>query len=99
MAHAATTLGLPARLTLAEARAVTAGLGAQLAAAPQGGVLVVDGGQLGHFDSSALAVLLELQRRAAASGRLLRAERMPARLAELATLYGVAGLLGMGAPA
>jgi phospholipid transport system transporter-binding protein len=91
-------LGLPARLTLTDARDTTVRLGARLAEAPEGGVLVVDGGELAHFDSSALAVLLELQRRAAASGRLLRVERMPARLAELAGLYGVGGLLGMASP-
>ncbi|NRT56950.1 STAS domain-containing protein [Sphaerotilus uruguayifluvii] len=99
MAAAATTLELPARLTLAEARAAVADLGARVGAAPAGGLLLVDAGPLGHFDSSALAVLLELQRRAAAAGRLLRIERVPARLAELAGLYGVAGLLGMASPA
>lgn len=90
-------LELPARLTLAEARAAAVDLGSRIAAAPAGDVLVLDAGALGQFDSSALAVLLELQRRAAAAGRQLSVERVPARLVALAGLYGVAGVLGMAA--
>ena len=97
MNAATARLELPARLTLAEARAAAVDLGSRIAAAPAGDVLVLDAGALGQFDSSALAVLLELQRRAAAAGRQLSVERVPARLAELAGLYGVAGLLGMAA--
>ena len=97
MSAAIARLELPARLTLAEARAAAVDLGSRIAAAPAGDLLVLDAGALGQFDSSALAVLLELQRRAAAAGRQLRVERVPARLAELAGLYGVAGLLGMAA--
>ena len=97
MSAATARLELPARLTLAEARAAAVDLGSRIAAAPAGDLLVLDAGALGQFDSSALAVLLELQRRAASAGRQLRVERVPARLAELAGLYGVAGLLGMAA--
>ncbi|MFM2346638.1 MAG: hypothetical protein RL654_1391 [Pseudomonadota bacterium] len=99
MSAAAARLELPSRLTLAEARRAAADLGARIAAAPVGDPLVVDAGALDHFDSSALAVLLELHRRAAAAGRLLRVERVPAQLAALAGLCGVAGVLGMAAPA
>jgi phospholipid transport system transporter-binding protein len=97
MSAATARLELPARLTLAEARAAAVDLGSRIAAAPAGDVLVLDAGALGQFDSSALAVLLELQRRAAAAGRQLRVERVPARLVALAGLYGVAGVLGMAA--
>ncbi len=97
MSAAAARLELPARLTLAEARAAAASLGSRIAAAPAGDVPVLGAGTLGQFDSSALAVLLELQRRAAAAGRPLRIERTPARLVALAGLYGVAGVLGMAA--
>ena len=97
MSAATARLELPARLTLAEARAAAVDLGSRNAAAPAGDLLVLDAGALGQFDSSALAVLLELQRRAAAAGRQLRVERVPARLVALAGLYGVAGVLGMAA--
>lgn len=97
MSAATARLELPARLTLAEARAAAVDLGSRIAAAPAGDLLVLDAGALGQFDSSALAVLLELQRRAAAAGRQLRVERVPARLVALAGLYGVAGVLGMAA--
>ena len=97
MSAATARLELPARLTLAEARAAAVDLGSRIAAAPAGDVLVLDAGALGQFDSSALAVLLELQRRAAAAGRQLRVERVPARRVALAGLYGVAGVLGMAA--
>lgn len=97
MSAAIARLELPARLTLAEARAAAVDLGSRIAAAPAGDLLVLDAGALGQFDSSALAVLLELQRRAAAAGRRLRIERVPVRLVALAGLYGVAGVLGMAA--
>ena len=70
MSAATARLELPARLTLAEARAAAVDLGSRIAAAPAGDVLVLDAGALGQFDSSALAVLLELQRRAAGHGCL-----------------------------
>jgi phospholipid transport system transporter-binding protein len=56
-------------------------------------VTVVDAGALDQFDSSALAVLLECRREAAALGRSLAVKGLPPRLRELASLYGVAGLL------
>jgi phospholipid transport system transporter-binding protein len=66
-------------------------------AAAQGNVdaamLTVDGSALQHFDSSALAVLLECQRMARAKGRAFAVQSLPAKLTELARLYGVDGLL------
>ena len=97
MSAATARLELPARLTLAEARAAAVDLGSRIAAAPAGDLLVLGAGARGQFDASVLAVLLELQRRAAAAGRQLRVERVPARLVALAGLYGVAGVLGMAA--
>jgi phospholipid transport system transporter-binding protein len=54
---------------------------------------VVDATPLTHFDSSALAVLLECRREVLHTGRRFAVRGMHARLAELARLYGVAELL------
>ncbi|WP_374255467.1 lipid asymmetry maintenance protein MlaB [Aquabacterium sp.] len=66
-------------------------------AAAKGGteaaMLTVDGSSLSQFDSSALAVLLECQRMARAKGRAFAVQSLPARLTELARLYGVDALL------
>ena len=55
--------------------------------------LQVDASALEHFDSSALAVLLELRRQAQARGQSFQVTGMSARLIELAGLYGVDELL------
>jgi phospholipid transport system transporter-binding protein len=55
--------------------------------------VVADAGALEHFDSSALAVLLDCRREALARGKSFAVARMPARLRELASVYGVVGLL------
>ena len=55
--------------------------------------VVADASALAKFDSSALAVLLECRREAMALGKTFSVARMPPRLHELATLYGVAELL------
>lgn len=46
-------------------------------------------------DSSALAVLLALKRRASASGQPLQVEALPESLAALARVYGIESLLGV----
>lgn len=83
---------LPAELTHDQAaaccRMLAQGLRAQADAA-----VVADAGGLSRFDSSALAVLLECRREALALGKTLSVSRMPPRLRELATLYGVSELL------
>jgi phospholipid transport system transporter-binding protein len=56
-------------------------------------MLTVDGSALQHFDSRALAVLLECQRMARAKGRAFAVQSLPPKLTELARLYGVDGLL------
>lgn len=85
-------LELPERLTLSEADDVLARLGGELARQP-GATVEVNAGPLRVFDSSALAVLLELRRRVLAQGKALRVSRWPGRLEELASLYGVRELL------
>jgi phospholipid transport system transporter-binding protein len=54
---------------------------------------VVDLGGLTRADSSALAVVLAVKRRAVVDGRTLRVEGMPASLRSLAVVYGVDDLL------
>lgn len=85
-------LALPDRLTLAEAAATLARLGDALSRQP-GATVEVDAGSLRVFDSSALAVLLELRRRLLSQGKSLRVSGWPGRLEELASLYGVRDLL------
>jgi ABC-type transporter Mla MlaB component len=54
---------------------------------------VVDFGGLAHADSSALAVLLALRRRAAAERAPITFVAMPAVLTSLARVYGIDALL------
>jgi phospholipid transport system transporter-binding protein len=86
---------LPATLTLAQASATAALLRAELERAPSGAPWEVDAGALAEFDTSALAVLLELQRAAQARGAGLVVSHPPAKLSQLATLYGVDELIGI----
>ena len=85
-------LVLPEKLTHDDAPACMRMLKQGLAG-QTGSATVVDAGPLSRFDSSALAVLLECRREAGAAGRTFAVKGLPPRLRELATLYGVAGLL------
>lgn len=85
-------LVLPARLTHDEAPACMRMLQQGLAAS-NGSATVVDASALEHFDSSAIAVLLECRREVLALGRGFSVKGLPARLRELGSLYGVAALL------
>jgi phospholipid transport system transporter-binding protein len=85
-------LVLPAELTHDDAVACCRMLAQGLRTQPEPGV-VADAGGLVKFDSSVLAVLLECRREALALGKTFSVSRMPAKLRELATLYGVAELL------
>lgn len=58
-----------------------------------GPTVVVDASCVRKFDSSALAVLLELRRSALAADKRFAVCNLPARLQQLAKLYGVAELL------
>ncbi|MGY4830725.1 STAS domain-containing protein [Sphaerotilaceae bacterium SBD11-9] len=55
--------------------------------------LTIDASGLQQFDSAALAVLLECQRLAQAWGKGFAVRNAPAKLADLARLYGVDALL------
>ncbi|MBE7940003.1 MULTISPECIES: STAS domain-containing protein [Ramlibacter] len=85
-------LVLPAVLTHADASACLRML-AQGLRSEAGDTVVADAAALQHFDSSALAVLLECRREALASGKRFAVRGMPARLGELAGVYGVSELL------
>jgi len=89
-------LVLPATVTTQEARdtqrmlAQTLQQGVQTQTEP---VVTVDASGLQHFDSAALAVLLECQRLAQAWGKGFAVRNAPSKLTELARLYGVDALL------
>jgi phospholipid transport system transporter-binding protein len=59
----------------------------------EGPELAIDAQGLRVFDSSAVAVLLELRRQAQAKGRSLSLRHPPQRLRDLVALYGVSELL------
>jgi phospholipid transport system transporter-binding protein len=84
-------LSLPAVLTMVQARDTLARLEAALQAsrAP----VLVDAGELQTLDSAALAVLLQCRRLALQSGQPFKISAAPAKLIQLARLYGVDGLL------
>ena len=85
-------LQLPAELMHEQAAACTRGLSEQLRSQP-GGEAVADASSLRQFDSSALAVLLQLRREAVALGKSFAVRGLPERLRALAVLYGVEPLL------
>ncbi|MGQ0708515.1 MAG: STAS domain-containing protein [Rhodoferax sp.] len=84
-------LRLPVTLTHEQARACLAQLTAGLRS--EAAQVVVDAALLRNFDSSALAVLLELRRECARAGKRFVVQGLPKRLCDLAKLYGIAGLL------
>jgi phospholipid transport system transporter-binding protein len=84
-------LALPAVLTHTQAGPCLAQLAADIAKGPQH--VVLNAQALQDFDSSALAVLLELRRACLRLGKQLQIEGAPARLMHLASLYGVSALL------
>ena len=86
-------LVLPADLTRSQAAACLLMLVQGLKSMPQEAAVVVDASALAHFDSSALAVLLELRRESLAHGKNLRIRALPERLRDLATVYGIEELL------
>ncbi len=86
---------LPATLTLAQANQALVGLQSALAGADKGSTFEVDASSLAEFDTSALAVLLEGSRIAHHVGCGYAVIHPPAKLVQLATLYGVEALLGL----
>ncbi len=87
---------LPATATLHEAAALAATLPAAVAAGS--GVLHIDASALTALDSSTLALLLQARRLAQAAGRTVAVEGAPAKLRQLAALYGLDGLLPLAEP-
>src|SRR6478609_2772925 len=87
---------LPASLTMRDAQAVLESLRWSLVV-DSGDVWRIDAAPVMQLDTSALAVLLECSRIAAAGKRKLEIVNPPARMTDLAHLYGVDGLLGVDA--
>jgi phospholipid transport system transporter-binding protein len=85
-------LALPSLLTHDQAAAcaqtLAAGIRAEISAK-----VVIDASALERFDSSALAVLLQCRREAVALGKDLTIGGLPAKLSELAGLYGIQTLI------
>lgn len=59
----------------------------------QAASVVLDASALSQFDSSALAVILACRREAMAAGKTFAVQSLPAKLNQLAELYGVAELI------
>ena len=91
-------LVLPAELTHAQATACCRMLAQALRSEP-GKLAIADASALLHFDSSALAVLLECRREALALGKTFAVSQLHPRLRALAALYGVGELLPEAAAA
>lgn len=85
-------LALPVELTQEQASACLAKM-VQGLSAEVGPQVVVNGAALDRFDSSALAVLLELRRQCQSSGKQFAVTALPKQLLDLAGLYGVDELL------
>ncbi len=83
---------LPATITSSEAHDALRMLEQALKREPDSGA-VIDASALQQFDSAALALLLECQRLAQASGRAFSVRGAPPKLTQLARLYGVDSLL------
>lgn len=85
-------LVLPSEITIKQARACAVALQRDLKAI-QTSQVVMDASAMVKFDSSALAVLLQCRREALGMGKSFVVQGISSRLRELATLYGIAGLL------
>jgi phospholipid transport system transporter-binding protein len=83
---------LPERLTLGEAVATLQHLERELGS-HAAMALTVDASHLSVFDSSAVAVLLELRRKLQAQGKTLHLHDGPKRLHDLVQMYGLNELL------
>jgi len=85
-------LQLPSTLTHPQATACLNTLVQVLSSQPSEAVL--DASALRQFDSSALAVVIELRRVCKRTGKSLVVQGLPPSMVELATLYGVESLVG-----
>lgn len=84
-------LSLPIELTHDQAKDCLAQLVEGVAV--QASAVVVNAAALQRFDSSALAVLLEVRRTCLQAGKTLELQGLPPHLVDLAALYGIEGLL------
>ena len=89
---ATTAVPMPEQLTLQGAAQTLVRLRQALAQQP-GPTVVLDAEPLKVFDTSAVAVLLELRNALLGQSKALQVTRMPQRLQALVSLYGVAELL------
>jgi phospholipid transport system transporter-binding protein len=85
-------LALPEQLTMQVAAQALVQLREGLAQ-QHGPTVVLDAQAMRVFDSSAVAVLLELRRVLLAQGKTLQLRHIPQRLQDLVSLYGVSELL------
>ena len=85
-------LVLPSDLVQGTATQSLQVLSQALANAPEAQV-TVDASALARFDSTALAVCLELRRLSTSADKTLAWQGMPSRLLDVARLYGIAELL------
>jgi len=86
-------LALPKTVRLVNAEQVLSLLTQGLQGSPAQAKLQLDASALQSFDSAVLAVMLECQRRALASGRAVALVGAPSKLEELARVYGLTALL------
>jgi phospholipid transport system transporter-binding protein len=86
---------LPATLTMATTAAAWRELSQAIGTRGAGSAFALDASPVQELDSSALALLLDARRQAEARGLAFSIEAAPARLRQLAALYGVAELLGL----
>jgi phospholipid transport system transporter-binding protein len=92
MTASAAAVLLPEQLTLQGSAQALDRLSQSLAQ-QAGPTVVLDASPLKVFDTSAVAVLLELRNALHGQGKALQVARMPQRLQALVSLYGVAELL------
>ena len=92
MTASAAAVPLPEQLTLQGAAQTLERLSRSLAL-QAGPTVVLDAEPMKVFDTSAVAVLLELRNTLLGQGKTLQVTRMPQRLQALVSLYGVAELL------
>ena len=88
---------LPATATLEQTADLALTLPAAVASGD--GPVQIDASALQAFDTSAIALLLQARRLAQAAGRGFEVSGAPAKLVELARLYGVEELLSLAPPA
>jgi phospholipid transport system transporter-binding protein len=90
MGAASAMLSLPAKLDHSQASSNKASSWVEQARAAD---WKIDASKLDVFDSSALALLLDLRRSAITANAKLAVHNAPARLTQLAMLYGVSELI------